>query len=202
MTNGVLICGLGRCGSSLACQMFDAGGADVVGEFPSFEHDNCAPDPKFKPAWVIDQLSAGRVVKLLDPHLNRLPEFDACVIWIDRNAKQQAASTIKFGVHIGAAGGVKNKHFGGMRKVLERDRLRALNYLKSVSKTRVHKFRFEEILRDPKRNAEHLAQCAGMELDIDRMAETVVARKPECLPYMLEIEQLAGLANAAGKRGG
>lgn len=33
----ILVCGFGRCGSSLVMQMLDVGGLPVVGSFPDYE---------------------------------------------------------------------------------------------------------------------------------------------------------------------
>ncbi len=43
MTPTVIVHGIGRCGSSLAMQMLEAGGWPVVGQYPDYESDEVSP---------------------------------------------------------------------------------------------------------------------------------------------------------------
>ncbi len=194
---GVLVTGLGRCGSSMVCQMFHAGGAEVAGEYPSFE----TPE-SFSADWVVEQLSAGRVVKVLDPHRYDLPALDTNVIWLDRNPKQQARSIIKLGIAFGQVSRrVTGKDYGNMRKILERDRLKAMRHLKQVCQVRPVVYKFENILSSPFLAAMAMYEQSGMyHLKVKDMAGALLDRSPECLPNLLEVEQYIRGQNAQGKR--
>jgi len=175
--------------------MFHAGGADVAGKYPSFE----TPE-SFNGAWVVDQLSAGRVVKVLDPFRYDLPDLgETPVIWLDRNPKQQARSIIKLGVAFGqVTRSPTGKDFGGMRKLLERDRLKAMRFLKQVCKVKPHVFKFEDIIAAPEWAATQFTIVSKKYLNVVRMADQVIERRPECLPNLLEIEQYIRGENAQG----
>jgi len=87
----ILVCGFGRCGSSLVMQMLKAAGISVDGVPPYYE-TMFGYDGK----WIAQQ--TGRAVKILEPHRhdrNFEPGNYVC-IWIDRDLKEQAKSHVQF----------------------------------------------------------------------------------------------------------
>ena len=184
-----LVCGFGRCGSSLAMQMLEAGGFRVNGEWPAFEDDIVMRDI---PA---DEWTSyiGSAVKSIDTHKFTPPagvNYRAIVML--RDHKQQAASQVKF------ASAFMGLTFGrGARKKLERsydDEMPAL--LRTVETLCGPKgwstLRFEDLLSHTEMAAVQLAQNATGEgypaLDITAMVRAVKPRSSDCFPGMLEME--------------
>lgn len=90
----ILVCGAGRCGSSMVMQMLSAGGVPCAGAFPSFEPDESGHIP-LKQDWLLTL--RGRAAKVLDPHRGlRSSPVPLRVIWLNRDPKQQARSQAKF----------------------------------------------------------------------------------------------------------
>lgn len=88
-----IVAGLGRCGSSLTMQLLHAGGMRCLGRYPAFE-DTRTMDQAQLPG-LIDVMDGG-AMKVLDPHVNRIPRDRACrVIWLDRDPMEQAKSQAK-----------------------------------------------------------------------------------------------------------
>lgn len=85
----VIVSGLGRCGTSLAMQMLEAGGMRCCGDWPAFEVSPPIPIP------------AGHAGKVLDPHYPpnmRMIPAGAAVLLLYRDPLEQARSQVKFGV--------------------------------------------------------------------------------------------------------
>ena len=180
-----LVCGFGRCGTSLVMRMLDAGG------LPPFEsgppaYENPANTDLF---WL--RQAVGHAVKILDPLKFQLPpEWPWRFIWIDRDPKQQARSQIKFLSQffqdVPSDRATLRRLGGGMR----RDRGPALAMLRRLGGEQPLILAFEDILTDPAAAAARLsAFCGG--LDAARMAAQVLQRPTDCLPYMLEFDLLA-----------
>ena len=96
----LLVCGLGRCGTSMVMQMLAAGGVAVTGAAPAHERDETLRLGSAEAqAWLRAQ--TGRAVKLLDPHRNGVPDdVPAITIWLNRNLDDQAASHFKMLDHV------------------------------------------------------------------------------------------------------
>ncbi len=91
----ILVCGFGRCGTSLVMQMLAAAGVDCAGRAPTYE-EQIAPEHKNDAVYWY-RTFAGRALKVLDPDRFRPPaDIPYLVIWLDRDEKQQAASQVKF----------------------------------------------------------------------------------------------------------
>src|SRR5690348_16747758 len=92
MNETLLICGLGRCGTSLVMQMLDMGGFPVVGKYPAYE-------PQQASSLVITQNyideHRGKAIKLLDPMRASFVPQNVRVIYLMRNLKEQARSQLK-----------------------------------------------------------------------------------------------------------
>lgn len=91
----LLVCGSGRCGTSLVMQMLAAARVPIAGRYPMFEDHRTTS--QCNPEWVAKQDGA---IKLLDPHRYFPRDFrfppTARAIWLTRDKKQQAKSWFKF----------------------------------------------------------------------------------------------------------
>jgi len=180
----LLVCGFGRCGSSMVMQMLAAGGMPVVGEYPAYEELECNP---ITPA-LLPRLD-GKAVKLLNPHLDPIPAGPCYrAVWLDRDPLQQAKSTVKF---LRSVAGVPVKPCGAKRiaRAAVKDRPRALECLRQALGGQPLVLRFEDILADPLGAARQLAMMCHRPMDVDTMARMVLPRSNKCRPDML-IESL------------
>lgn len=186
----ILVCGFGRCGSSLVMQMLAAGGLLVfAADYPEYETFYVLGLPQDRD-WL--HKAHGHAVKIIDP-INRLSTggwgHPCRSIWLDRNPTQQARSIAKFMRHTLPELPPMNR--AGQRNFLHqmrRDRPQSLSLLRSMGPVLV--LGFEAILADPRQAAKRLAVFSGGGLDTKAMAAAVVPRRPECLPYMLETRLL------------
>ena len=179
-----LVCGLGRCGSSLAMQMLHAGGYRTSGDHPAYEDDIALlPNRGTSSLW---QRHIGGAVKLLDPHVNKLPsDVPFRAIWLDREHGEQAKSQIKF-----AAWSMGLTIDRSARRKLQasyrRETPAALAALRRAGAGPVGFLTFEKMLARPHDSAMIIRDAVGGDLDIEAMVKVVVARAPECFPGMLE----------------
>jgi hypothetical protein len=136
----IIVAGLGRCGTSMVCQMLAAGGLRVAGQWPSYE----TAEPWNETGW--------QVAKLLDPHRQPLGEWmrGSLVFWLNRKPMEQAASQSKLLGEIMSR--EDRKLLAGVlrhdRRLSER-RLRMAGHHPLV-------FDFERILRMPYQTADEL----------------------------------------------
>ena len=177
----IFVCGLGRCGSSLTMQMLHAAGIPCVGEYPSFEtwETNHA-------AITHDWLSGhhGHAAKMLDPFRSRIPDDANCVIiWLDRDATQQAKSQCKM-VSMLSGTDVRSE-WRGMRGEIRRDRRKCL---KIINRWPVIMLSFESIILNPletSRNlAGYLSPWINISASVTAMAKVVIPRPTDCEPGM------------------
>lgn len=194
-----IVAGFGRCGSSLVMQMLAAGGMPTpYAEFPSYEVD-------FAKTPVMMSALQGGAIKVLAPHIHRPPVGPVYRwIWLDRDPVEQAKSMAKFwrAAFVEAPASLPPMLEFGPDQIAElaesfkRDRPRANGLmLKYTQCTGILKLRFEAILLDPPWAAYSLSKFCGGRLDEAKMVAAVRPRGPECLPYMLELEQLAEVEN-------
>lgn len=174
-----LVCGFGRCGSSLTMQMLQAGGAPVAGRFPAFELDEMRQIP-ISNDWL---RSLGSVaVKVLDPQRCLAKPFVARIIWLTRDHKQQAKSQVKF---MRMLAGVPIKT--GAWKVLARsyvnDQAKAIRLFHGLPMLRLS---FEKIINHPLDAAKELTAFFP-DLSVEAASKAVLKRSPECAPG-LDIE--------------
>lgn len=121
----LLVAGLGRCGTSLVMQMLAGAGLPCVGEFPAYEVPELNhQEPPL--AWL--EAQRGKAMKVLNPHLTRIPpEFEAPVIWLDRNVREQAKSQAKFAtMMMGDLASVSRSHLARWQTGLKAERREAL----------------------------------------------------------------------------
>ena len=189
-----IVAGFGRCGTSLVMNMLHAGGISVMGQAPAFE-------PKqlgildFSVPWI--EARSGHAMKYIDPTCERLPRRQfGRVLWLDRNAGQQAKSQAKMlrmfnGIHTGRQGRRK------LAKSLRDDRPNALKIVSDFGPVTV--LSFEGILANPTGAANILAEFATEigKLNVDAAADQVIPRSAICAAGM-EIE--AALIEGAAER--
>lgn len=173
----IVICGFGRCGSSLAMQMLAAGGMPVVGDWPDYESPSA-----MRLTRELAEVYAGRAMKLLDPHVYPLPRGPRYrAVWLDRDPRQQALSQIKF---LRGMAGVKFRA-GALKRMIRgfrEDRPKALAGLRESGVEMLATLSFEDLLADPLAAAVDLAAAAGQVLDVSAMADCVLPRDPTCRP--------------------
>jgi hypothetical protein len=181
----VLVCGFGRCGSSLVMQMLEAGGFPVAGSFPDFECEqvNLARGIVDR-AW-LDSIE-GHAVKILDPHKIVLPSRAYRSIWLDRDATEQAKSQVKFlKLRMGISG--NRSTVKGFAALNRRDRPKAMAALCAAGSDRTLTLAFENLLSYPFGCAKSIAVHLGAKLDLEAMARAVRPREARCAPG-LDIE--------------
>jgi hypothetical protein len=174
-----LICGFGRCGTSLVMQMLEAGGMPVTGEWPGSEVVEMDP-VEMDMDWLARQ--EGKAVKMVfpDAELPSLPpHLDYRLIWLRRNAEQQAKSQMKLMSQIFRT--IDTGQWKVLADAMAKDepviieKLMALGPVAQVS--------FERLLSRPDRMAQFIATSCGL-TDAARMARVVRPRPPECAPDM------------------
>ena len=163
----IVVSGFGRCGSSLVMQMLHAGGVPCLGQYPAFE-GRAAVAP-------------GQAVKILDPHREAPAPYPipplARVIWLDRDAREQAASHAKFvaltmGLHY------DREHRRRLVAMLRADRPHAL---RAIGKRPLLLLSFEGLLASPGTQAARLAAFVGSPLfDVAAAVRQVQRRSPRC----------------------
>ncbi len=180
----LLVCGFGRCGSSLVMRMLEAGGMPVAGEYPDYERYARLPT-------LASSLAAldGHAVKLLDPQAHPIPPGPRYrAVWLKRDPRQQALSSQKF---LRAAGARLAKGYvaRAMRSYREEEP-RALEQLRATC-VEVSVLRFEGLLDVPVWSACRLAEAAERDLDVMAMAGVVLPRDADCRPDMAIEARLA-----------
>lgn len=178
----LMVCGLGRCGSSLVMQMLKAGGLKVPGAHPYYE----LTDDNGKLEWR-DKYDA---VKWLNPGRKNIappPDRTYRCLWLTRDHFQQARSWIKYSKE--KRGTEPKSEVDAILKTMIKLRQQEKDshaLIRQVSCEPVPVLRFETILDNPSAVAKGLAIWADRPLDADAMAMVVKPREPECYPTMLE----------------
>lgn len=172
-----VVSGFGRCGSSMVMHMSAAGGMPVMGNAPAFEDSRVSRLP-YEPAWLRE--AEGKALKILDPHqFSRPGGLQMRWIWLDRDAKEQAKSYIKFaraaGLPVDGSGLVRAKIAASYRA----DRRKTMRVIKKRSECDPLILRFEHILARPETATERISTyCGG--LDVAAMQAVVRPRSPQC----------------------
>lgn len=183
----VIVTGLGRCGSSLTMQMLAAGGLRALGKYPTFEVSQAMLGTLTRD-WLQQQQNCA--IKILDPHrladsVLNLP--GQRVIWLDRNLEQQACSQVKF-MRLVLGVPVNRKAARGVESLLRVDTARCHRLLAMLA-VPVLRLSFEHLVTHPAGAASTIAGfLSPLPLDEAAMASAAVARLPQCLPGLLELE--------------
>jgi hypothetical protein len=182
----VLVCGLGRCGTSLVMQMLARSGLRCAGSFPDFEPSELMP--RERPT-IADSYNARDFIvrhdaaKLLAPHtLAFRDDFAALVVWLDRDFGEQARSGLKVVRELGQGVTFAPDAEDRLARHLEADRARSVERLRGWPRIEL---RFEALVRDPHATAGAVADFVaphGISLDPDEMASAALARGPESQP--------------------
>jgi hypothetical protein len=184
----IIVSGLGRCGSSLVMQMLQAAGVPCVGHYPAFEEPESHPT-----SMTADWLEArrGEAFKILDPqlsniHLNRL---HAVVIFLQRDAGQQAASMAKFGRMVMGLHSDR-RHIRRLADSFRRDLPLARDKYAGLPMLVLS---FERLIVEPRFAAAAMAELLtthGFTFNADAAVNVVRMRSPDCYPGLLEIDLL------------
>lgn len=188
-----LVCGFGRCGTSLVMQMLEAGGMPVTGEWPAFETDQ-ANFASFDGDWIAEQ--HGKAVKALDPHRSVVTLKDTAayrVIWLNRNRMEQAKSHAKFMRLLTGLPATPSDFLQPATKHLQ-ERQKAFAKFRQL-RAPILQVWFEDLLRQPRNSAEVIARFCGL-TDVDAMVRAIRPRSPECATG-LEMEMLLVKERAA-----
>lgn len=200
------VCGFGRCGSSLMMQMLAAGGVPMCPG--SVEPSGELRGGSAGYADLTADGLAGTAVKLLDfPSREPLPPAaEWRFVWLDRDHRQQAMSTLK--LHL-AAGILQRPDRNApaderlkaewelsrtAKQLVEsyrRDRPKILGLLRAAGPTVV--LQYEQILANPRRQVRHLRRIAP-DLDGAAAAAIVHDRDGRCRPDLTV--ELAGIEAA------
>ena len=174
----IIVCGFGRCGTSLMMQMLHAGGVECMGQYPDFECDE-ASVPIRKPFW---QECKGKAVKVIDPHRFGLPSLhsDTLVIWMTRDRIQQSKSQAKL---LQLATGIP---CGAIQEALFRESYsRDESKVQAILPYRVT-FQFENLILDTSNQANRLGFLIGSHFNITKAESVVIPRSTDCYPGFLE----------------
>lgn len=187
----ILVCGLGRCGSSVTMQMLVLGGMRLTSgaRWPFCEDQRTYSLPK-ENEW-LREVTPEQALKLLNPDNYRAPpwfKFDG--IWLDRKRDEQVKSWYKYGM--------TSKKYKEKQERMPEKELRFYLKQKTAKCRRIaaamsRKFLrldFEEIILDPYTVAVRINEAFDRHLDPVKMASAVAPRGPECLDGFLENSNL------------
>lgn len=201
----ILICGFGRCGTSLVMQMLAAGGIPVVGKAPGHEEH----PPRGADAAYWREHYAGRALKVLDPHLNRPPAgLDYRILWLDRDSRQQALSQMKFGLALGLKNTEPQKvTIKRLQKLNFFERPRAVATIRTVAgEENCYGMFFEQIINTPHAAATRLWEAFGQfstikdalpDEIVPRMARVIKFRSSDNYPGLMELSLMSALKEIA-----
>lgn len=180
MSKQIIVAGLGRCGTSLVMDMLSKADILTVGEHPDYEDFPENIDWQNLPP-----LSA---IKSLGEDVVKIPGDSHKIVWLQRNAKQQAKSSVKM---LQAAGFSSIRMNDEYISSFKRDNKRIPHLLKSKGTVRV--FNFEDIIE---RTSVFVTQlCDYLEIKkeyMQSMNDVVLPRSSECQKDMTIENALVG----------
>lgn len=183
----IVVCGHGRCGTSLMMQMLAAAGVHIAGVYPSYESENFAT-----PEWIAK--NKGGAIKLLDPmrleHTFGTEKIK--FIWISRNVFEQAKSTGKFANMLAGVPELNRQQILAMANSLGRDTGPSISRIRGYGELLT--MTFEQLIEKPEEAAQRLVDyCLLPSSMVPRMVDVVLPRDAQCQPN-LDIEmKLMGL---------
>ncbi len=178
----LFVAGLGRCGTTMAMTMLDAGGFPVTGPRPAYELPDHWRAGRPDMDWLRDQ--HGRAVKWIDPTLHfTLPgrlTVRPVIVLMTRRAREQARSQVK--LLGGRDAGLGRRAENAVERSIRRDMPVMRAQLRGSAI--VHELAFEDVLENPWWAARSVGRLLGRHFDADFDAETaasvVIARDPAC----------------------
>lgn len=187
-----LVCGFPRSGTSLMMRLIQAAGVPLYYDHEhSFETDKIQGLPE---RWQWMEECVGKAVKVLDPHeWTPPPFFNYRVIWMDRNAGEQAKSQAKM---LRLVGGCRPKpdqvNRVARQLISERDAaLKVVHRLAHNPVCDVMMVNFETLIEQPLVTCG--AICGWLQISSSRadcMAGLIDKRNPDCLPHLRELAYL------------
>lgn len=183
-----LVCSFPRAGSSLMMRMLCRGGMPMCGNSLSGETDLTMGLPK---DWYWMKGQDGKCIKILDPQRWTPPaRFEYRIIWMTRDHHQQTLSQLKLLKMMFMGIDSNEKTIRNIEQSMDKDELPVLKMLGTLGQCMT--VWFEELLQSPMLVAGQVNQFVGGQLDVHAMASEVRKRPTDCLPYMLELDQLEG----------
>lgn len=170
----IVVCGHGRCGTSLIMQMLAAAGMHIAGEYPSYESENFAT-----PEWIAK--NKGGAIKLLDPMRLEHTFGDEKIkfIWISRNVFEQAKSTGKFANMLAGTPELNRKQIAIMANSLGRDTAPSISRIRKYGELLT--VTFEQMIEKPEEAAKRLTDyCLLPCSTIPKMVDAVLPRTALC----------------------
>lgn len=182
----IIVCGLGRSGSSLVMRMLHAGGMPVFASEEVLFETMYATRPVRQ--WL--HHAQGMAVKILDPVRFGPwppPSMDHRFIWIQRDFIEQARSHLKLQRRQGMVMSRPRQRVKHYTRQLQTEHMQNLARVIYPSMS-FFQIQFEELLANPVDHAKAIADYVGPEhvVDADRMAAQVIARDPRCMEGFLE----------------
>lgn len=191
----IIVAGMGRCGSSLLMQMLSSAGVKCLGEFPAFEPDETSMSRD--PASLLKM--GGTAMKILGPHRDapKWRRFDAKIIWLNRDVKEQARSQVKFLREV-AGFNIPASSWRGMAASLKSDKWKCCDWWNRCNIEPLF-VKFEDLILHPEQEARVISKFIGIDNRMywPIMADCVIPRNPKCTDDM-GIE-MALVARAEGR---
>ena len=193
-----LVAGFGRCGLTATMQMLWYGGAPVAGTYPAFEDQRFGvanPDP----VWISQQ--HGKVVKYVDPSVNRLPAaITAKTVWLDRAPDEQAKSMLKLVSDSGLP--APRAAIKAMAGSLRKQRAGTVEALRRHGP--VMQVTFQDLVSQPYETASRIIRFFGATVFPDPVigSQIILRRSPTCAPDMeIEMRAMAAAQSLRGRSG-
>ena len=178
----VVVCGLGRCGSSLMMQMLSAGGLACTGEAPAYEHPNGVIGG-FNGQWLAKQTN--KATKVLLPQYVRFEPANYYFIWLDRDPFEQAKSTFKFQhlitrrIHPELPLPKDGSSIMAMMRAAPNETKAGIDAIQQVS-PHYQVISFEDLILFGERTAQTVNQFLEADLYIDKMVSVIKPRTTGC----------------------
>lgn len=177
MDYSIIVCGHGRCGSSLVMQMLNKGGIKTTGEYPAFE------DERYQGAG--EELPIGKAVKIIDPHEFMPPRSNCRWIWLDRNHKEQAKSTVKF-MKAMTGFSLDSGAWKAIAASYPTDTKKCMQIIKNLGGNLL-RLSFEDILENPIKQARKIESFIEG-FDAAKASQVVIKRDAKNFDGMLELQ--------------
>ncbi|HVX12408.1 MAG TPA: sulfotransferase [Pirellulales bacterium] len=176
-TEIIIVSGLPRSGTSLMMQMLDNGGVEVVTDGArAADVDNPKGYYEFEKVKTIERdkswlpATRGKAFKMVSQLLYHLPASERYrVVFMERDFDEMLASQEKMLARLGRPGAPREKIEGPFRLHLER--LHA--WLAQQANLRILPVNYNELIAEPRRQAERVREFLGVAADTEKMAETV-----------------------------